>query len=105
MVRAENDRAFYELLQESYTLYIRKNQQYGNSIEETGVIGAVVEIVAKTARLRELVIHHSGAGAQAPDVTRDNLQDLLNYAAIGLLMLDKGNWRGRDVTQEPGEAE
>ena len=104
MVRAENDSAFYRILQESYTLYIRKNQQYGNSIEETGVIGAVVEIVAKTARLRELVLHHHGAGSQAPDVTRDNLQDLLNYAAIGLLMLDKSNYRGRDIPQEPGEA-
>ena len=86
---------------EAYTLFIRKNQQYGNSIEETGTLGAVVEVVAKTARLRELVVRSSTFGIDMTpeelESVGDNLLDLLNYAAIGLVMLNKANYRGKEL--------
>lgn len=72
-----------------------KNQQYGNSIEWTGVLGAVVEIVAKTARLLTLVLRSPEHGRQDASAVRDSLLDLHNYAVIGLLMLEQNNWEGR----------
>ncbi len=72
-----------------------KNKQYGNSIEWTGVLGAVVEIVAKTARLLTLVLRNPEHGRQDAGAVRDSLLDLHNYAVIGLLMLEQRNWEGR----------
>lgn len=85
-----------------WTLFLERNKQYGNSIEETGVLGAVVELVAKNARLRELVLRNGswGLGMDTPTGTeleqrvKDTLQDLVNYGVIALMMLEDENYRG-----------
>lgn len=85
-----------------WTLFLERNKQYGNSIEETGVLGAVVELVAKNARLRELVLKNQswGFGMDTPlggeleQRVKDTLQDLVNYGVIALMMLEDENYRG-----------
>lgn len=85
-----------------WSLFLERNKQYGNSIEETGVLGAVVELVAKNARLRELVLRNGswGLGMDTPTGTeleqrvKDTLQDLVNYGVIALMMLEDENYRG-----------
>jgi hypothetical protein len=89
-------------------IFVDKNRQYGNSIEETGVLGAVVELVAKNARLRQLVLHNKGWAAGRTegevDAVRDTLRDLVNYGLIGLMMLEAGNWVGRESREGEGDA-
>jgi hypothetical protein len=101
MVSQANDAAVEAYKREAfrcYSLFCTKNRQYGNSIEETGVLGAVVELVAKNARLRELVLKSNTWGtAMIPseiEAVRDTLRDLVNYGVIGLIQLEQGNWKG-----------
>lgn len=93
-VQGPNEISVDNAMREAYTTFVRKNQQYGDSIDETGVLGATVECIAKMARLRELVLGNPQAGFQAQPEVRDTFLDLLNYAAIGMAMVDKSNWRG-----------
>ena len=76
-------------------LFLEKNVQYGDAITETGVLGAAVEFVGITGRLKNLVIN-SGDGGKAADrkALRDILIDAHNYAIIGLMMLDEENFTG-----------
>jgi hypothetical protein len=85
-------------------LFIVKNSIYGDSIAYTGVLGACVEIVAKTARLISLVLRDVRHGRSHRDEIRDTLLDLHNYAAIGMLMLKEDNWEGQGLpkTQQGG---
>lgn len=83
-----------------WTLFLEKNAQYGNSIEETGVLGAVVELVAKNARLRQLVLRDDFHGRKQADAVRDTFRDLVNYGLIGLMMLEDDNFDGREQESE-----
>lgn len=88
-----------EICEECRAILIERNKQYGNSIEWTGVLGAVVEIVAKTARLVQLVLRDSEHGRQNRIAVKDSFRDLHNYTVIGLEMLNKENWDGRDFSE------
>jgi hypothetical protein len=108
MVSQANDAASRAYRREAfrcYSIFMTKNKQYGNSIQETGVLGAVVELVAKNARLRKLVLqntewgHWNGAEYERQEqddiaAVRDTLRDLVNYGVISLMMLEQGNWKG-----------
>ena len=74
-----------------------KRREYGNSIEWTGLLGAVVEIVAKTARLVQLVLRSGDHGRSNPKAVYDSLLDLHNYAAIGLMHYETQNWEGKEL--------
>lgn len=76
-------------------LFAEKNRLYGNAIVETGVLGAVVELVGITARLKQMVIRSSDAGASQADKLEDILMDAHNYVNIARMMLREGNYRGR----------
>lgn len=88
--------AFQNVCNCGFEIFVQKNKGYGDSISETGVIGAVTEICAKTARLRELVLRNSEHGAQDIRAVLDSLVDLHNYSNIGVMMLEEGNWVGKD---------
>jgi hypothetical protein len=59
------------------------------------VLGAVVECVAKMARLRNLVLKSPNHGRDDKKAVYDSLLDLHNYAIIGLMMLEEENWDGK----------
>ena len=84
---------FALICEECGALFSVKNRQYGNAIEETGVLGAAVEIVGIAARLKQIVIRGDGEEVQM-DTLRDILMDLHNYATIAIMMLDDKNMRG-----------
>lgn len=72
-----------------------KNKLYGDSIQETGLLGAVVECIAKVARLRVMVLKHPGHGRDFNNEIEDTLVDLHNYSVIAMEMLASGNWEGK----------
>lgn len=77
-------------------MFMFKNKQYGNSIRWTGVLGCVVECVAKTARLIQLVMRDPKHGRDNSAEVLDTLRDLHNYAVIGIMLLHEHNWEGKD---------
>jgi hypothetical protein len=76
-------------------LFEEKNEQYGDSIVYTGVLGATVELIGCVGRLKKLVIQSPDAGKKDLEVLVDVLKDTLNYANIALQMIQEDNWRGR----------
>ena len=89
------DLSISEHMAEALELFGSKNRQYGNAIDETGLLGATVELVGITARLKQLVIRDSLHGRQESDKIRPVLLDAINYAAIAIYQLDRHNWEGR----------
>lgn len=85
-----------EICKECRAVLVKKNEQYGNSIEATGLLGAAVECVGMTARLVQLVLRDSRHGRQDPKAVHNAFLDIHNYSVIGLKMLDDGNFEGRD---------
>lgn len=77
-------------------LFLKRNKEYGDSIVTTGVLGAVVEITQKAARLRQLVMRSEDHGRSQLSKVKDELLDIHNYANIGLMMLEEDNWEGVD---------
>ena len=79
------------------SLFVTRNRQYGDAIKETGVLGATVELIAVVARLKVLILKDP-ATFQNDAVRLQQIYnafiDVHNYANIGAMMLDEGNWRG-----------
>ena len=91
----EYDQEVLEIIERAMTLFVRKNAEYGNSIVRTGVMGSVVAMTGDIARLRAMVLRSQGRVLDLSN-TRDKLLDILVQAAIGILMLDRGNIVGED---------
>ena len=90
---------FDDTCYEAYNLFKVRNKQYGDAIKETGVLGATVELIAVTARLKQLVVkapnHFPDHNApKQREQIRNALIDAHNYANIGLMMFDEENWNG-----------
>jgi hypothetical protein len=87
------EKKFAAVLAEAVPFFARKNQQYGNAIESTGVRGSVVALTGDVARLRVML--------KEPvldiDNIRDKLQDVLVQAGIGIVLLEAGNVDGKGV--------
>jgi hypothetical protein len=80
-------------LDKAMKLFAVKNAQYGNAIEQTGVLGAIVALTGDVARLRVLALQNTGEWDEGN--IRDKLLDVLVQAAIGVMMVDSKNWRGK----------
>jgi hypothetical protein len=81
-------------------LFERKNTEYGNSIEATGVLGASIEIIGAAARLPKLVLKNPLRIPYVHTILRDIFMDIANYAIIALMMIDKQNWTGRNPWED-----
>jgi hypothetical protein len=79
----------------SRAVFVERNQQYGDSISSTGVLGATVELIGNTARLKQLVLKAQDAGASNQDQIIEIAKDLHNYADILLMMIAEDNWKGK----------
>lgn len=75
-------------------LFAEKNEQYGNTIVKTGVLGACVELIGAVARLPKMVLKDAMHGRGQAEKLRDVLMDIHNYASIAIMMLDDNNYEG-----------
>lgn len=87
-------RQFTLICEDNQELFSLKNTQYGNAIEETGVLGATVEIIGVVARLRQLVLRAKDHGRSEREAIENVARDAHNYANILMLMLQTDNWEG-----------
>ena len=87
---------FDRVCESSREVFVQKNEEYGDSIVATGVLGASVELVGTSARLKKLAIR--ATDEEILKNTEELVQifkDLHNYANIALMMLSDENLRGR----------
>lgn len=79
-----------ELLDELNDLYARKNQDYGNSFDESldkhGLLVLKIRLGDKYKRFSQLISNDQMVGDES---TRDTLIDLANYALMGVMWMDK----------------
>jgi hypothetical protein len=73
-----------------------KNKEYGSSFRDVGVLGSVLDINRKNARLRRLVVRNPTHGRDKQEQILDTLQDLHNHVAFAIMMLKENNWEGID---------
>lgn len=85
---------FKTICASSHRLFRRKNYEYRDTIVETGVLGAAVELVGIAGRLKALVLKNRDHGRSHRDELIDILKDAHNYANIALMMLAEENWDG-----------
>ena len=91
---------FVHICIECQTLFANKNFQYGNAIEDTGVIGAITTLIGDVARFRRLLFAKiAGNEAILWSKIREVLVDCHNYSTIAIMMIDKKNYYGRDQNE------
>lgn len=81
-----------DILKESQELYLRKNNDYGDSFGDTykrfGAISALTRMNDKFNRLTRMILIQEGKiegkTAVEDEKIEDTLQDLINYAAMTL---------------------
>jgi hypothetical protein len=72
---------------EGLELFKNKNADYGDAFAKYGIIGVLMRIEDKIQR--SLSITKNGVNLVKDENIRDTLLDLHNYAAMGLMLLDK----------------
>ena len=68
-------------------LFQKKNNDYGDAFATFGLIGVLVRLEDKIQR--SLTISEKGVNLVEEEKLRDTLLDLHNYAAMGLMFLEK----------------
>ena len=72
---------------ESLELFKRKNQDYGDAFATYGVLGVLVRMGDKIARLQS--ISTKSVSLVNSESLRDTLMDLHNYSAMAIMLLDE----------------
>ena len=87
MTQEENNKEFNSIIQNMYNLYIKKNENYGNSFgklyEDLGPISGLVPLHNKLNRLTSLIKGNKNNF----ESIEDTLIDLANYAIMNLIEL------------------
>lgn len=91
----ENDRVdqLLKVQEEAKELFERKNADYGDAFAEYGTIGILVRLGDKIKRLQS--ISNRGITLVNDEKLRDTLIDLHNYAAMGIMLLDEGDYANK----------
>ena len=76
-----------DIQQTALELFKRKNADYGDAFAKYGIIGVLMRIEDKIQRA--LSITKNGVNLVNDESIKDTLLDLHNYAAMGLMLLDK----------------
>jgi hypothetical protein len=85
-----------QITKDARELFNRKNREYEDTIHTTGVLGAAVELIGVSARLRPMILHRADHGWGVKDALKKNIfVDILIYAVIALIMLQEDNWSGK----------
>ena len=72
---------------EGLELFKRKNQDYGDAFANYGVLGVLVRMGDKIARLQS--ISTKSVSLVNSESLRDTLMDLHNYSAMAIMLLDE----------------
>ena len=87
MTQEEKNKEFNSIIQKMYNLYIKKNENYGNSFgklyEDLGPISGLVPLHNKLNRLISLIKGNKNNF----ESIEDTLIDLANYAIMNLIEL------------------
>ena len=76
---------------EGLELFKRKNQDYGDAFAKYGVIGVLVRMGDKIARLQS--ISTKSVSLVDTESLRDTLIDLHNYSAMAIMLLDEDDMK------------
>jgi len=78
-----------KILDEIATILLKKNQDYGGASFDLGLNGNMVHLWDKVKRYRTLVENKNNAAPNFESI-QDTLSDIIGYAVIGLIMIEKG---------------
>jgi hypothetical protein len=86
---------FNKVLKDAARLRYEKLKMYGQCYDSFGVMGISMRLKDKTSRIvnfYEAVMHNKDIEkgfARSDETVRDTLYDIINYAAMGVMLLDK----------------
>ena len=83
--------------EEGLSLFMRKNQDYGDAFANYGIVGVLVRMGDKIQRLQSIT--KTGINLVKTESLRDTLLDLHNYSAMALMLLDNDDFDVKDSTQ------
>lgn len=75
---------FRAVQNEGYSLFVRKNKDYGDAFTQYGVVGCLVRIGDKLSRLQSVT--RNSVSYVEDERLEDTLLDLMNYAAIAVAL-------------------
>ncbi len=80
---------FRNIQNEGFSLFMKKNRDYGNSFAEDGILGVMIRMKDKLSRFINIALKQ-GEEAVKNETVRDTLLDYHNYAGMAILLLDRG---------------
>ena len=83
---------------EGLELFKRKNQDYGDAFANYGVLGVLVRMGDKIARLQS--ISKKSVSLVNSESLRDTLIDLHNYSAMAIMLLDEDEDKDEDKDKD-----
>ena len=84
---------------ESLELFKKKNQDYGDAFANYGVVGVLVRMGDKIARLQSITT--KAVNLVNTESLRDTLIDLHNYSAMAIMLLDQDKKKNLYVPPPP----
>lgn len=72
---------------EAFTLFMKKNADYGDAFATYGPVGVLVRLGDKISRLTSITT--SGVNLVNTETLRDTLIDLHNYSAMAVMLMDE----------------
>ena len=82
---------------ESLELFKRKNQDYGDAFANYGVVGVLIRMGDKIARLQSIT--NKSVSLINSESLRDTLIDLHNYSAMAIMLLDEDEDKEKITTK------
>ena len=84
---------------EGLELFKKKNQDYGDAFANYGVVGVLVRMGDKIARLQSIT--RKAVSLVNTESLRDTLIDLHNYSAMAIMLLDEDKKKNLSVPAPP----
>ena len=84
---------------EGLELFRKKNQDYGDAFANYGVVGVLVRMGDKIARLQSITT--KAVSLVNTESLRDTLIDLHNYSAMAIMLLDEDKKKNLSVPAPP----
>ena len=84
---------------EGLELFKKKNQDYGDAFANYGVVGVLVRMGDKIARLQSITT--KAVSLVNTESLRDTLIDLHNYSAMAIMLLDEDKKKNLSVPPPP----
>jgi len=72
-----------------------RNRIYKNTFEQLGLLCTTVTLIGDVFRLRNMIIHEPDHGRKYVEQIEDKLRDIINQAAISLMVLHDNNFEGK----------